>query len=94
MMNESKHYLERSENMEKISSETIARTIILVLALINQILAIAGKGTLDIVDETIYQVVSLLFTIFSTLLNWWKNNSFTQAAIKADTFLKEEKKNE
>ncbi|MHC5228381.1 phage holin [Enterococcus sp. LJL99] len=80
--------------MEKISSETIARTIILVLALINQILAIAGKGTLDIVDETIYQVVSLLFTVFSTLLNWWKNNSFTQAAIKADTFLKEEKKNE
>ncbi|MBO0441660.1 phage holin [Candidatus Enterococcus ikei] len=78
--------------MKQISSDTIARTIILVLALLNQILAITGKGTLDIVEDTIYQAVSLIFTIVSTGMTWWKNNSFTHAAIKADDLLKELKK--
>ncbi|MEI5994035.1 phage holin [Candidatus Enterococcus mansonii] len=78
--------------MKQASANTIARTIILFLALFNQILAITGKGTLDIVEDTIYQVVSLIFTIVSTGITWWKNNSFTHAAIKADEILEELKK--
>jgi len=79
--------------MKQVSSDTIARTIILVLALLNQILAITGKGTIDIVEDTIYQLVSLFFTVLSTGMNWWKNNSFTYEAIKADEILKELKEN-
>lgn len=75
--------------MNQLSADTIARTIILLLALLNQLLAILGKGTLDIVEDTIYQVVSLLFTIVSAIMSWWKNNSFTSAAIQADEHLKE-----
>ena len=75
--------------MNGIKTETIARTIVLVLALLNQVLAIAGKGTLDIAESDIYQVCTLVATIVSTLCSWWKNNSFTPAAIAADETLKE-----
>lgn len=70
--------------MKNISSGTIARTIILALALINQALVVFGKSPLNIADDDIATVVSLLFTIASTVVAWWKNNSFTQAAITAD----------
>ena len=72
--------------MKNISSGTIARTIILALALINQALVVFGKSPLNIADDDIATVVSLLFTIASTAVAWWKNNSFTQAAITADEY--------
>ncbi|WP_321383216.1 phage holin [uncultured Enterococcus sp.] len=78
--------------MNTISADTMARTIILVLALLNQVLAILGKGTINIAENDLYQVISLLFTIGSTVVAWWKNNSFTTAAIEADERLKELKK--
>ena len=73
----------------KISPDTIARTIVLALALLNQILATAGKGTIDIAENDIYQVLSLAATILTTLMAWWKNNSFSKDAIEADDYLKE-----
>lgn len=75
--------------MKNVSAQTIARTVVLFLALLNQILAIAGKGTIDIAENDIYQVVSLVVTIASTLIAWWKNNSFTLPAVEADEVLKE-----
>ena len=70
----------------KITSGTIARTIILALALINQALVMFGKSPLNIADDDIATVVSLIFTIVSTAIAWWKNNSFTKAAIEADMY--------
>lgn len=70
--------------MKNITSGTIARTIVLVLALVNQALAIMGKGTIDIADDTIYQLCSLGGTIITAGIVWWKNNSFTKAAIAGD----------
>ncbi|MBL1227954.1 phage holin [Enterococcus sp. BWB1-3] len=78
--------------MKQVTKDTIARTVVLVLALFNQILAITGKGALDIIEDDVYQIVSLLFTIGSTTAAWWKNNSFTKPAIEADGLLKELKK--
>lgn len=72
----------------KIGKDTIARTIVLALALFNQILAILGKGTLEICEQDIYQVVSLVVTIGASAVAWWKNNSFTQAAIACDEAMK------
>lgn len=67
-----------------VKAGTIARTIILALALVNQLLVALGYGALPIDDATIEQAVSTAFTIVAALVAWWKNNSFTQAAIKAD----------
>ncbi len=73
----------------KISADTIARTIVLFIAILNQILAILGKNRLEIAESDIYQIVTLVFTIGSAVWAWWKNNSFTQNALKADEFMKE-----
>lgn len=71
----------------KVKSETIIRTIVLILALANQVLAIYGKQKIPITEDEVYQLVTLIITIGSALLAWWKNNSFTQPAIKADEYM-------
>lgn len=75
----------------KVKTDTIARTIVLIVALVNQCLAIFGKGTLDIAEEDLYQLVSVGATIAASIVAWWKNNSFTGAAIAADEGLREAK---
>lgn len=76
-----------------ITSGTIARTAILVLALVNQILTATGHNIINISDESINTLISTGFTIISAVLAWWKNNSFTQSALKADEVMREEKSN-
>lgn len=71
----------------KVTSGTIARTLILILALINQVLAMLGYKLIPIEDEQINDIVTLVFTIGSSLAAWWKNNSFTKKAILADEYL-------
>lgn len=77
--------------MKDIKADTIARTICLGLAVINQILAVTGKEVLPFGEDTVYQTCSLIATIVTAGIAWWKNNSFTQSAIKADELMKEEK---
>lgn len=76
-----------------ITSGTIARTAILVLALVNQILTATGHNIINISDESINTLISTGFTIISAVLAWWKNNSFTQSALKADEVMREGKEN-
>ena len=76
----------KEHKMKKITADTIARTIVLGLALVNQVLAIAGKEVLPFADDDIYQLVSLIATIAASAAAWWKNNSFTAAAIEADAY--------
>ena len=70
----------------KISKETIVRTIILVVALINQVLTAAGKNPLPFSDEELYTGLTAVFTVAASAWAWWKNNSFTQNAIAADAY--------
>lgn len=71
----------------KVKTETIIRTVVLILALINQVLAIMGKGQIPITEDEVYQLITLLVTVGSALWAWWKNNSFTLPALKADEYL-------
>ncbi len=83
-----------SENSRMtISAGTIARTIILVLALINQLLTATGHSVINISDESISTLISTGFTIVTAIVAWWKNNSFTQSALKADEVMREGKEN-
>ena len=70
--------------MNNIKLDTIIRTVCLVLALVNQCLTMTGHNPLPIEDEQVKELLSLVFTIFASVWAWWKNNSFTQAAIAAD----------
>lgn len=75
--------------MKKLDAGTVARTIVLFIALLNQIFAISGIAVLDINENDVYQLVSLLFTVGSALVSWWKNNSFSEEAIEGDKLMKE-----
>ena len=70
-----------------ISAGTIARTLVLILAIVNQILSACGKSPLPIESETLEQLVTAGFTIVAAMIAWWKNNSFTPNALKADALL-------
>lgn len=72
-----------------ISAGTIARTIILALALVNQLLAIFGKSPIPIEDGQIEILVSTLWTVIASVVAWWKNSSFTKEAIKADEYMRQ-----
>ena len=76
----------------KISAGTIARTAVLALALINQLLSALGKPVLPIESGTLEQLIATGFTTVSALVNWWYNHSFTPEAIEADAFMARMKK--
>lgn len=71
-----------------VSKETIIRTVILFITLINQMLIMFGKNPLPFAEEELYTFLSAIATIAAAVWAWWKNNSFTSAAIKADDYLK------
>lgn len=71
----------------KIAPDTIARTIVLALALINQLLINTGKTPIPIMEDDVYQLVSIIFTIVTAVIAWWYNNSFTEHALRADKYL-------
>mgnify|MGYP003270308382 CR=1 FL=1 len=72
---------------------TIARTIILILALINQLLTTMGYSPLPIHDSQVQDLISISITIIVSVMTWWKNNSFTQSAKIGDEAMKTSKKN-
>jgi len=67
---------------------TIIRTSVLVVALINQGLVMAGWDTLPWTDEDIQLFITGAFTVVASAVAWWKNNSVTKKAIHNDKFLK------
>ncbi len=69
---------------EKISAGTIARTVILGLALLNQFLTVSGKNPIPYDSQELEMFISTAFTGIASVVAWWKNNSFTQEAIAAD----------
>lgn len=79
---------------EKISVGTIIRTLCLILALTNLTLESFGKKIIPISDEQISELVTLIFTIVTSVIGFWKNNSFSQEAIIADGFMHDLKSND
>ena len=71
-----------------ISTGTIIRTVVLIVALINQVLTMTGHSVLPFDEQQIADGLSRLFTAAAALWAWWKNNSFTKAAQAADVYLK------
>ena len=74
-----------------ITAGTIVRTVILALALINQLLSATGHAVLPIEDADIETLVTTAATIITALIAWWKNNSFTLAARIGDFHMRQER---
>ena len=76
----------------KVETSTIVRTIVLIIALINQILSVTGHSPLPITDDQVNELVTLAITVCVSIWTWWKHNSFTQSALMADEYRKKIKK--
>lgn len=74
-------------NIKGVSVQTWARTIVLFLALISQFCVIVGKKTQAIDVEQWQEYVTYALTVIGSVWTWWKNNSFTEKAQKADCIL-------
>ena len=70
--------------MNNIKSDTIIRTVVLGISLINQIIVMCGLNPLPFADDEIYAFVSTLVTVAAAIWSWWKNNSITKSAQAAD----------
>lgn len=75
----------------KVKTKTIIRTIVLFIALLNQVLVITGHSVLPFSDAEIEQGVSMLVTALAAIWAWWKNNSFTQDHIQADAMVQQKR---
>jgi len=70
----------------------IIRLVVLALLLVNQILVTFGFNPLPFSEDQIYEGVSSAATVVMAIWAWWKNNSTSKEAIRADEYLKELKK--
>lgn len=66
----------------------------LVIVVLNMILKHFGLDVINVSESEILSTVEMLIEIAVIIVNFWKNNSFTQKAIKADAFLKTLKESE
>lgn len=66
----------------------------LVIVVLNMILKHFGLDVINVSESEILSAVEMLIEIAVIIVNFWKNNSFTQKAIKADEFLKNLKESE
>ncbi|WP_052327316.1 phage holin [Nosocomiicoccus massiliensis] len=70
----------------------IVRLVVMLILIINQILIGKGWTPLPYDEEQIYEFVNGLALVAVSIWAWWKNNSITKEAQKADKVLAYEKK--
>lgn len=75
--------------MKNIPVNTMIRTIVTMLTMLNMILTMIGKNPIPFAEEELYTTLSSLAAGAATIWSWWKNNSFTKNALAADEYLKE-----
>lgn len=63
-----------------IKASVVGRICALLVVLINQCLAIFGKGSLPFTENAAYQVASLIATIVIAGINCWYNQDITKVA--------------
>lgn len=73
----------------KISKGTIVRTIAILLVIVNMVLQRFGLDVINVDESAILTFVEVLIEIAIIVVGFWKNNSYSENAIRADEFLKE-----
>ena len=72
----------------KISKGTIVRTIMIIIVIVNMVLQHFGLDIINVEESQVLSLVEVLLELAIIIVGFWKNNSFTDKAIKADEFLK------
>lgn len=72
----------------KITKGTIVRTVLLVITIINIGLQYFGIDVIKVDESEVASLLEYIVQIAIIAVGFWKNNSYTDKAIKADEFLK------
>ncbi|MBY8913327.1 phage holin [Bacillus sp. YC2] len=82
--------------MKNFDKGSVVRTVLLFIALANQVLVMFGKDVLPIADDqvndladAVYLGGSIGFTIIMSLVTWFKNNYVTKKGHKQKAVLKQ-----
>ena len=67
---------------------SIIRTIVLFVALVNQVLVMMGYSPLPFGEAEVEMFVSTLFTVIASLVAWWKNNYLSEKGKRQKEALK------
>lgn len=78
----------------KISKSTIVRTILVAVVVINFLLEKFGLDIIKTDEGTVMMAVEALIEVAVIIVGFWKNNSYSQNAIKADKFLSQLRESE
>lgn len=70
-------------NLKGVTAEAVTGIALLVLALINAVLQMFGMNVLQIQNDDISNIVSVIFLIVTAAWNTWKNRNFTKASQEA-----------
>lgn len=70
----------------------IVRLVVMLILIVNQILISRGWTPLPYDEEQIFEFVNGLALVVAGVWAWWKNNSITKEAQKADKVLAYEKR--
>ena len=71
-----------------ITKSTIIRTILMFIVILNIILERFGIDVIPADEHIVTMLVETFIEVAVMVVGFWKNNSFSQTAIKADAFLK------
>ena len=78
----------------KVTKSTIVRAISILLVLVNFILEKCGVDVIPTNEVTILMWLETIIEIAVIVVGFWKNNSFSKKALKADEFLRELRESE
>lgn len=67
-------------NIKGITAEAVTGVLVLLVALINAVLQMLGYNILPIADDSISNIVSIIFLIITTLYNTYKNRNVSTAS--------------
>ena len=88
------HFLKKEGANMKITKSTIVRAILIVLVIINFVLEKCGVDVIPADEGAILMWVEGIIEIAVIVVGFWKNNSFSLNAIKADEFLRKLRESE
>lgn len=79
----------------KIKKGTIVRAVVLCIVIINMFAKMISGTNIFLIEEgTIAELVEMMISVAVIITGYWKNNSYSKNALKADAFLKQLKENE
>lgn len=73
----------------KMDKIMIIRTVVLIFALINQSLVMAGYSPLPFDDAQVENTLTVILTVVASLTSWWYDNDVTRKARENKAKIKE-----